>query len=328
MKKTQKLKIISLLLVSSVLVMTGCSANIADETPSSLISEMGVQGSETLEKVLLEEVPLSLEPEENPEKDKVVSESLKDEEETKEPETTTEENVEEVQEEKEESEEEELLEEEIPTEEQEEEPQEELKSVEEIAKEVLNGKWGNGEERRNKLEASGYDYYEVQSEVSKLIPPEPEPVVRESSSSSSGSSSSESYSYSAPNNSITIGGYNLPISNDSTQSRLDAMYQEVVNWGASYIGYKYNYDGQSIYLAVHRDSYGWLFPSYSSFDFKDAGGNTKTYYLSEVKGPFEYTTYADDWQSDAMYGVGGDAIYVQTCVDGIGNSNYKVYIYR
>ncbi|MGN0464886.1 MAG: hypothetical protein ACI4F9_00885 [Lachnospiraceae bacterium] len=42
------------------------------------------------------------------------------------------------------------------------------KSITEIAKEVLNGKWGNGEERKKKLEAAGYDYKEVQSKVNEL----------------------------------------------------------------------------------------------------------------------------------------------------------------
>lgn len=42
------------------------------------------------------------------------------------------------------------------------------KSVEEVAKEVLAGKWGNGEERRNRLEAAGYDYAAVQAKVNQL----------------------------------------------------------------------------------------------------------------------------------------------------------------
>lgn len=42
------------------------------------------------------------------------------------------------------------------------------KSVSEIAKEVLNGAWGNGEDRKKKLIAEGYDYNAVQSEVNKL----------------------------------------------------------------------------------------------------------------------------------------------------------------
>lgn len=36
------------------------------------------------------------------------------------------------------------------------------KSVEQIAKEVIQGKWGNGKDRKNRLEKAGYDYYLVQ----------------------------------------------------------------------------------------------------------------------------------------------------------------------
>lgn len=42
------------------------------------------------------------------------------------------------------------------------------KSITEVAKEVLNGKWGNGSTRKIKLEAAGYDYNEVQAEVNRL----------------------------------------------------------------------------------------------------------------------------------------------------------------
>lgn len=45
------------------------------------------------------------------------------------------------------------------------------KSVTEVAKEIVNGtnNWGNGAERKAKLEAQGYNYEEVQAEVNKLI---------------------------------------------------------------------------------------------------------------------------------------------------------------
>jgi hypothetical protein len=45
----------------------------------------------------------------------------------------------------------------------------EKKSVTEIAKEVINGKWGNGETRKKKLEKAGYNYKEVQKEVNRLL---------------------------------------------------------------------------------------------------------------------------------------------------------------
>lgn len=43
------------------------------------------------------------------------------------------------------------------------------KSVDELAREVLQGKWGNGAERRRRLEAAGYDYAAVQKKVNQLI---------------------------------------------------------------------------------------------------------------------------------------------------------------
>ena len=43
------------------------------------------------------------------------------------------------------------------------------KSVEEIAKEVIAGKWGNGETRKQRLTEAGYSYSEVQAKVNELL---------------------------------------------------------------------------------------------------------------------------------------------------------------
>lgn len=42
------------------------------------------------------------------------------------------------------------------------------KTIEQVAKEVLQGKWGNGEDRKKRLQNAGYDYDAVQNEVNKL----------------------------------------------------------------------------------------------------------------------------------------------------------------
>lgn len=49
----------------------------------------------------------------------------------------------------------------------------EKKSIEELAQEVLAGKWGNGIDRVNKLTAAGYDYQSVQNRVNELVKPQP-----------------------------------------------------------------------------------------------------------------------------------------------------------
>ena len=43
------------------------------------------------------------------------------------------------------------------------------KSVTEIAKEVIAGKWGNGDDRKKKITAAGYDYSAVQKKVNELM---------------------------------------------------------------------------------------------------------------------------------------------------------------
>lgn len=42
------------------------------------------------------------------------------------------------------------------------------KSVDEIAKEVIAGKWGNGDDRKNRITAAGYNYDTVQAKVNQI----------------------------------------------------------------------------------------------------------------------------------------------------------------
>ena len=49
------------------------------------------------------------------------------------------------------------------------------KSIDEIAREVILGRWGNGKERKNRLTAAGYDYDAVQSRVNQMLGKTPQP---------------------------------------------------------------------------------------------------------------------------------------------------------
>lgn len=53
------------------------------------------------------------------------------------------------------------------------------KSNEEVAKEVVAGKWGNGADRKNRLTNAGYDYNTIQSLVNQMAggsTPAPKPT--------------------------------------------------------------------------------------------------------------------------------------------------------
>ena len=46
------------------------------------------------------------------------------------------------------------------------------KTVAQLAEEVIAGKWGNGEERKQRLTQAGYDYSAVQAEVNRIAAPQ------------------------------------------------------------------------------------------------------------------------------------------------------------
>lgn len=56
-------------------------------------------------------------------------------------------------------------------------PVEIKKSVDEIANEVINGKWGNGDDRKNRLTKAGYDYQTVQNKVNEKLGINKKPTV-------------------------------------------------------------------------------------------------------------------------------------------------------
>lgn len=62
----------------------------------------------------------------------------------------------------------------------EEKPTEKKKTVLQIAREVIDGKWGNGDDRRKKLTKAGYDYEAVQKKVNELLADKDTRVTRTS----------------------------------------------------------------------------------------------------------------------------------------------------
>ena len=50
------------------------------------------------------------------------------------------------------------------------------KTATELAREVIDGKWGNGEDRKERLTDAGYDYKSVQAEVNRLLQPKKKTV--------------------------------------------------------------------------------------------------------------------------------------------------------
>ena len=49
-----------------------------------------------------------------------------------------------------------------------------LKPVDTVAREVIAGQWGNGQDRINRLTQAGYDYNAVQARVNEILNPQPQ----------------------------------------------------------------------------------------------------------------------------------------------------------
>ena len=92
------------------------------------------------------------------------------------------------------------------------------KSIDEIAKEVINGKWGSGENRKAKLKAAGYDYQTVQNRVNQLL--------------GATSSASSSYYKKFTSNSIVDGLKSIGVNSSFSNRRKIAK----VNGISAYIG--------------------------------------------------------------------------------------------
>lgn len=71
------------------------------------------------------------------------------------------------------------------------------KSVSEIAKEVIAGNWGNGTDRKAKLEAAGYNYSDVQEAVNNQLKSGSSSSANSNTSGSSGNSSTKTNSTSS-----------------------------------------------------------------------------------------------------------------------------------
>ena len=48
-------------------------------------------------------------------------------------------------------------------------PRKNNKSIDILAREVIRGDWGNGNERKKRLTEAGYDYYAVQRRVNQIL---------------------------------------------------------------------------------------------------------------------------------------------------------------
>lgn len=192
-----------------------------------------------------------------------------------------------------------------------------------IAKQVLEGKWGNGGARKVNLESEGYNYAEIQAEVDKLAPkPKPKPTQTTKPTVSKPSSPSQPVWRA---NTIYMSGVSMPyITSNYTnmQADIDRVRGTWVTAG-DYPVFNGN-DNHGTYFAAHnyyggdnimKLGYG------SEIVVTDSGGVPHTYIVDNIIRNNKQTNF-DDVMSG---GLNKEYIIFQTCEYPETKGNIHVY---
>lgn len=162
------------------------------------------------------------------------------------------------------------------------------KSVEEIAAEVWEGKWGAGEDRKARLEKAGYDYYEVQAAVDAM---RPTPVINNGTADNV-----DGYPMTYVKNFSrgTYYAYGYQCTGGSGRALIDCSYGSGGVKGSiasSYLykNYGYNYNGKRTMVYLEISGYSSM-NGYYYLDDSDAGNSNVIdfYYTYNSNCQFQY----------------------------------------
>ena len=162
------------------------------------------------------------------------------------------------------------------------------KSVEEIAAEVWEGKWGAGADRKARLEAAGYDYAEVQAAVDAM---KPTPVINNGTADNA-----DGYPMTYVKNFSrgTYYAYGYQCTGGSGRSLIYCSYGSGGVKGSIassylYINYGYNYNGKRTMVYLEISGYPSM-NGYYYLDDSDAGNPNVIdfYYTYNSNCQFQY----------------------------------------
>lgn len=212
-----------------------------------------------------------------------------------------------------------------------------IRSNEEIAKEVLAGKWSNGSERKEKLTEAGYSYSEIQAEVEKLSPkPSQAKPSQTKPSGNQAVTAIPAYSVGFPGqqhrklfNHVGL-THEEAYGSDYTawNAKVDKISQSIdaghlVVWGAYQLD---NYNGKTTIISAHNPgafSFMNTLRQGSVFSVSDVNGAVRQYKVS-MHTAGESPDFPDGKHVTHYIMTGGheDAVIIQFCINGINNFFY------
>lgn len=170
------------------------------------------------------------------------------------------------------------------------------KNIDELANEVIEGKWGNGEERKFRLNDAGYNYQEVQNKVNEIL--NLNSTTNEELSDNSYDRTDYdiiNYTYIKEFSRGTYYSCNKPVYGGSGRSLIDCSYGTENNVKGSiassylYNNYGYNYNGKRTMVYLKVNGYKSM-NGYYYLDDSDAGNSEVIdfYYHYAYNFPFQY----------------------------------------
>lgn len=213
-----------------------------------------------------------------------------------------------------------------------EKPKQEKKSTDVIIKEVKQGKWGSGSDRKAKLTAAGYDYSAIQNEINKQVAAS-KPAVKATKATekteekaSTAPKAKSKASYKA--NHIYVNGSGMPFQStdvDSLQKVIDDTQYRWISLG------NFNpSDNRGTYFGVHSHTGGSVIYSLGKGNeviVIDGSGNPHVYIVGKVYVQNKQATF----DAELAGNLEQEYIILQTSeprVNGERNGNRHVIAYK
>lgn len=173
------------------------------------------------------------------------------------------------------------------------------KNIDELANEVIQGKWGNGEDRKFRLNDAGYNYQEVQNKVNEIL--NLNSTANEKLSDNNydrtdyNTTDIINYTYVKEFSRGTYYSYNKPVYGGSGRSLIDCSYGTDNNVKGSiassylYNNYGYNYNDKRTMVYLKINGYESM-NGYYYLDDSDEGNSEVIdfYYHYASNCPFQY----------------------------------------
>ena len=188
------------------------------------------------------------------------------------------------------------------------------KSINEIAKEVIKGNWGNGNERKTKLTQAGYNYSEVQSVVNSMLKGNNTQTTTTTKKNNTGTTAKNNKNTTATptntNSNIDIKGVDKSVVNTMTSNYTESDNLKGLNQEADS-----TYDNYKALASTPFDSEAYNQAMKYTNELLEKLNSGKTSYTDQIKDMISQIMNREDFE----YDVDKDTLFQQALASAMGS---------